>query len=218
MKNLRLWTVTLLLAAPLFLAITQQGEADSDRPSVDTNGMVRLVYFLPSNRPARPDRVAALRQLIKDAQQFYADEMHRHGFGGKTFTIETDKDGEPLVHQVNGKFTEEYYYKKLTDPKVWEEIREHFDNSLQHVYFITIDLSNEVLNEGESCGLGGVVFRPSKGGVRFRHRDITKGEEVMGGFALIPASGHCFERFGLTAHELGHAFGLGPRFPGRRSQ
>ena len=31
----------------------------------------------------RPDRVAALRQLIKDAQQFYADEMDRHGFRQK---------------------------------------------------------------------------------------------------------------------------------------
>ena len=39
--------------------------------SAPTNGMVRLVYFLPNDRPARPDRVAALRQLIKDAQQFF---------------------------------------------------------------------------------------------------------------------------------------------------
>ena len=85
MKKLRLWVFVLLLASTLFLAIAQQGKADSDRPSVNTNGMVRLVYFLPNDRPARPDRVAALRQLIKDAQQFYADEMHKHGFGSKTF-------------------------------------------------------------------------------------------------------------------------------------
>ena len=93
-----------LLASALFMAITRQGEADSDRPSVNTNGMVRVIYFLPNDRPARPDRVAALRQLIKDTQQFYADEMHRHGFGRKTFTIEADADGEPLIHQIDGKF------------------------------------------------------------------------------------------------------------------
>ena len=215
MKKLRLWAFTFLLASTLFLAITQlradpEGEADSDRSSINTNGMVRVVYFLPSNRPARPDRVTALRQLIKDAQQFYADEMNRHGWGEKTFTVETDADGETPVHQVNGKFKEDYYYKKFTDWKVWEEIREHFANNLQHIYFVAIDYSSEDLNEGESSGLAGLIFRPSGGGGRFslRGRDETQGEEVLGGFALIPSHGHYFERLGLTAHEIGHAFGL----------
>ena len=161
---------------------------------------VRLVYFLPNDRPARPDRVSALRQLIKDAQQFYADEMQRHGFGRKTFTIETDEDGEPLVHRVDGRFNEDYYYNPLTDFKVWDEFFEHFDD-LQHVYFIAIDLSSELLNGGDSCGLAGVSFHPSgRGASSFsfgtgavRHRDETQGEEVRGGTAIIPVSGVCFE-------------------------
>ena len=187
-------------------------------PSVRTNGMVRLVYLFPNDRPARPDRVAALRQLIKDAQQFFADEMHKHGFGQKTFPIETDENGEPLVHQVNGKFREEYYYSEnLTDFTVWEELLEHFDGAdLQHVYFVAIDLSSESLNEGTACGLGGVSFYPAQGDIGFgpagkaklRNRYITTGEEGLGGSALIPASGDCFEKLGVTVHELGHAFGL----------
>ena len=165
MKKLRLWAVTLLLASTLFLAPTQQGKTDSNRPAIDTNGMVRLVYFLPNDRPARPDRMAALQQLIKDAQQFYADEMHRHEFGRKTFTVETDNNGEPLVHQINGKFREEYYYsEELTDSSVWAELIEHFDeDDLQHVYFIAIDLSYQALNAGKSGGLGGAIFFLSKG-------------------------------------------------------
>ena len=145
MKKLRFWAFTFLLASALFLAITQQGKTDSDRPSINTNGMVRLVYFLPNDRPHRPDRVTALRQLIKDAQQFYADEMHRHGFGGKTFTIETDNNGEPVAHQIDGKFSDNYYYTGTTDFKVWDELVEHFaaPDALQHVYFIAIDLSYE---------------------------------------------------------------------------
>ena len=75
-------------------------------------GMVRLIYFLPSDRPARPDRITALRQLIKDTQEFFADQMEHHGFGRKTFTFETDKDGEPVVHRVDGKFKEDYYYEE----------------------------------------------------------------------------------------------------------
>ena len=197
--------------------VTVEFDSRLPRPAINTNGMVRLVYFLPNDRPARPDRVAALSQLIKEAQQFYAAEMHRHGFGQKTFTIETDTNGEPLVHQVNGKFTEEHYYNSSTDYTVWREIREHFDESdLQHVYFIAIDLSSESLSGGGVGGLGGVSFYPVAGSMAFdpdgriytRSRDITIGEEVHGGFALIPAHGHNFARLGLTVHEIGHAFSM----------
>ena len=210
MKLLQLLAFTFLLAQTLFIAI--EGHADSNRPSINANGMVRTVYFLPNDRPTRPDRVAALRQLIKDAQQFYADEMDRHGFGRKTFTIETDEDGEPTVHQINGKFREEYYYKEnLADFAVWGELLEHFDGAdLQHVYFIAIDLSYESLG-----GLGGAIFYPTQGDIGFgpagkaklRHRHITMGEELLGGFALISAPAG-FERLGVTVHELGHAFAL----------
>ena len=197
----------------------------SPRPTINTNGMVRLVYFVPSDRPVRPDRTAALRQLIEDAQQFYADEMHRHGLGRKAFTVETDNNGEPWVHQINGKFREDYYYSEnLTDFAVGEELLEHFDgDDLQHVYFIAIDLSSESLSEGAG-GLGSTIFYPASGdfglggGAKRRHRDITLGEELLGGFAIIPAHGHNFERLGLTVHELGHAFGLAHDFrQGRHS-
>ena len=172
---------------------------------------VRVIYFLPNDRPARPDRIEALRQLIKEAQAFFADEMQRHGFGRKTFTIETDEDGEPFVHHIDGKFTEYYYSEPLIDFKIWEEVFAHFDD-FQHVYFIAIDMSSELIDGG----LGGPMFFPSNidqpvfsfGSVSVRHRDITEGEELLGGSAIIPASGPRFERLGLTAHELGHAFGL----------
>ena len=159
--------------------------------------------------------------------------MEHHGFGRKTFNIETDANGTPVVHRLNGKFNENYYNKhdqKNPEEQIWQEIVEHFDD-FQHVYFIAIDVSAEVLGRGGgACGLGGahyfttfhdaygfVPFAP--GGLALRHRDFTEGEEVLGGSAVIPASGPCFEDnqgflhpLRATTHELAHAFGLGHDF------
>ena len=211
MKRIQFFTFILLLTSVLLLPI-RTAIAQSEE---NTNSIVRLVYFLPNDRPTRPERVIAFRQLTKDAQQFYADEIEHHGYGKKTFTVETDKNGEPVVHHIDGKFTEEHYYKEDTGWKVWTEIREHF-NDPQHLYFVAIDLSHEVIHGGQSCGEGGPnFFPPGEERVRGRIRDIMQGEEVVGGFALIPVSGHCFgnnketpHQWGATLHELGHAFGL----------
>lgn len=200
MKN----NISIILLIPLLILLfsphsfTQEALSD---PSV------RLVYLLPSDRTARPDRIVALQQLIKDAQAFYADQMAAHGYGRKTFRIETDADGEPVVHRFNGKFKAAYYYEGFSDHKVWEEFGSQLDD-LQHVYFIVIDLDNEDLNEGDSCGLASISFFANDGMVRLRNRHITPGEKSIGGFSLVPASGRCFDRFGVTLHELGHAFGL----------
>ena len=183
---------------------------------------VRLIYFLPKDRPPRPERITALKQLIKDTQEFYADEMERHGYGRKTFRVETDRSGEPIVHRFNGRFNERHYYEPVTDFKIWEEFFPEITDS-QHVYLIAIDQSYELLNGGDSCGLGQVTFFPLHadtdwffGSTAVRHRHETPGEEVLGGSAIIPASGHCFfddvytqnHPLRVTIHELAHTFGL----------
>ena len=66
-----------------------------DRP------IVRLIYIRPSDRGPEPGIDAKIIRVVKEAQQFFANEMERHGFGRKTFLIETDADGKPLVHHVN---------------------------------------------------------------------------------------------------------------------
>ena len=161
---------------------------DSFQETEQEQGMVRLIYFLPRGRPARSDRVAALQQLIQDTQQFFVQEMERHGFGGKTFTFETDGRGKAVVHHVNGRFNDAHYRKETT-PKVLEEIDSQFDQS-RNIYLIAVDISTEQIDV--FCGQGG-----------------DRGPR--GGHALLPASGPCFN-VPLTAHELGHAFGLSHDF------
>lgn len=95
---------------------------------VQQQEMVRIIYFLPNDRPARPERVAALRDLIRETQLFFADEMQRHGYGRKTFNVETNASGKPLIHHFDGKFEDAYYHKN-TPSKVWEEITEQIDSN-----------------------------------------------------------------------------------------
>ena len=150
--------------------------------------MVRLIYFLPSDRSPQQDIDTRIDTLIRDVQQFYANEMGRHGFGRKTFTFETDTTGKTVVHRVDGKFTDSYY-RQDTFHKVWEEIREQFYTP-QNIYFIAIDSSNERVGHrhNEVCGVG-------------------ESHGASGGHVLIPASGDCFN-LRTAAHELRHAFGL----------
>ena len=73
-------------------------------PSVQSplhRSMVRLIYILPSDRVPEPGIDAKIIRIVKEAQQFFANEMERHGFGRKTFLIETDATGTPLVHHIN---------------------------------------------------------------------------------------------------------------------
>ena len=196
-------------------------------PSIDTNGKVRLVYFVPSNRSARSDAILRLRNFITEAQQFFANEMERHGYGRKTFTIETDNKGQPIVHQIRGKFEEDYYnFNPTKNPEValWEELVAHFDD-LHHVFFVLMGNRRELIGK-DACGIGGpsyftsqvkrygYVSKNSQGGFALRHRDFTPGDQLWGGMCMLPDSPNCFgdgtdnSFWGATLHELGHTLGI----------
>ena len=151
--------------------------------------MVRLIYFLPSDRSPQPDIDEKFDNLIKEAQETFAGQMDYYGFSRKTFQFETDATGKAVVHHVTGKFKDEYYHNQSR--KVWEEIDQHFDKST-NIYLAALDTSTEDL-DGSACGYGGP-------------------HGAFGGTVLIPASGQCFEEVDVTVHELGHAFGLGHDF------
>ena len=153
--------------------------------STHQRDIVRLIYFLPSDRSPQPDIDEKFDKLIKEAQQIFAGQMDHYGFGRKTFRFETEATGRAVVHHVKGKFNDEYYQSQAG--KVWEEIDEHFDIST-NIYLAALDTSTKAL-DGFACGYGGPYG-------------------TSGGTVLIPVSGWCFEEIDVTVHELGHAFGL----------
>ena len=145
---------------------------------------VRMIYFLPNDRPYRAEIVQKMKDEIRNIQTFYRDQMRAHGHGDMTFRFETDAQGEPLVHRVDGQHPDSHYL----DDRIWGNVRDEvgqvFDLSANNVYFIVIDNSKNAITTGRTAGVGS--------GERNR------------GYALVP---HGFS-WQIAAHELGHAFGL----------
>ncbi|MDE0683209.1 MAG: hypothetical protein OXI63_09870 [Candidatus Poribacteria bacterium] len=162
--------------------------------------IVRLIYFLPSDRAAQPDITEKLDKLIKEIQQFYADQMAHYGFGRKTFTFEKNEDGSAKVYLVEGQYTDKYYLKG-TSGKIRKEINEKFDAS-KDVHLIAVDISSERINLQRE----GVI---AVGGLTPVGLDYKKGLwGARAGGAIVPASGDDGFNWETIAHELGHAFGL----------
>ena len=155
---------------------------------------VRLIYFLPKDRTPQQDIDAKMDELIKNVQLSFEEMMEYHGFGARTFALETDATGKAVVHHVKGKFNDEYYHTDTFRKVIDEETDEQFDRS-KNIYLVVLDVSDATIDG--YCGQGS-----------------SEGPE--GGAALIPAPNSARQRergwscfnVDVTAHEVGHAFGL----------
>ena len=146
---------------------------------------VRLIYFLPKGHAPSLNIDEKIDPLIKDVQELYADQMELHGFGRKTFRLETDKTGRVVVHRVNGKFRDSHYagdsQVHYMCERIAPEVSQQFDAS-NNIYLIVTDFTQS---------LGGYAL----------------GEFIVTTPNLDPK-----DDFIMTAHELGHSFGLGHDF------
>ena len=150
---------------------------------------VRMIYFLPNDRPFRASVVDSMKRTIRQIQTFYGEQMQAHGYGYKTFAVESDASGEPIVHRLDGQYPDSHYLDN-TSTKVPDEFQQAFDRDA-NIYLIVVDNSNSAIgtSRGKAGGTG-----------------ISRGK--VGGHALV----HGAFSFRTAAHELGHAFGLNHDF------
>ena len=150
--------------------------------------VVRLIYFLPSDRSPQRGINSNFDKLIRDVQKAYAGQMDYYGYGYKTFRLETDEAGKAVVHRLEGKFNDGHYHIDTWN-RVLDEVDEHFDRSV-NIYVAAIDIGSQRIGGSGSkvCGRGGP-------------------DGAFGGTVIVPASGDCFDH-DVVVHELGHAFGL----------
>ncbi len=172
-----------LLCLMILCFITDSIYAQDSRP------IVRIIYFLPANTQPQKDIDAKLNRLIKNVQKFFADEMERNGFGRKTFLFEADAKGNAVVHHFPGKLRASAgSYGGESGNRAYfavrEEVHKKYDTS-QHIYFLFPEFSYQVI------GAPGVA-------------NIGNGN---GGLAMT--NNQAYDAIPLTAHEIGHVFGLG---------
>ena len=177
MKRNAFWLATFLAA--VFLSTKTAGMPQA--LNVGKPRAVRLLYFLPNNRQFRAEVVQKMKEDIQRIQTFYAQQMQAHGYENNTFQFESNAQGTPIVHRVDGEYSDNSYLPG--DQKIVEEIEQLFDIR-KNIYWIILDTS--------AAGLGGQI------------QGIGRRVSKNGGYALVPDAFHWTE----AAHELGHAFGL----------
>ena len=98
-----------LLLIVLTIFFTTRGTSYGADLNVGEPRTVRMIYFLPNDRPFRADVVQKMKDQMLALQTFFAEQMQAHGYGKKTFRFETDAKGEPKVHRVDGQYADSYY-------------------------------------------------------------------------------------------------------------
>ena len=179
----RLLVLILVITVPTLVCV--EHVAYSQNLDIGEPRTVRMIYFLPNDRPFQANVVQKMKDEMRNLQTFFAEQMQAHGHGNITFQYETDAKGEPVVHRVDGRYPDSYYVAK--NGGYWEELEQKFDMWGHNIYFIVWDNSTGRIAEGVG-GTGG-------GGKSYGNPTVTSG------FG-----------FGIAAHELAHAFGLGHDF------
>lgn len=199
---------------------------------------VGIGYVIPSNRTEQTGAVDNLSSAMSRIQAWYGEQMDRYGFGPKTFRLESDSRGAPLVNVISTAKTDEQMRSDLWGNTINAASAGGLSPwALDHVY-VLIPEAHQQQPDGSIVGgfAGGASFGSgSDGGVSVLGSDVlfrlssamllnndTYAGKIVPEFGPYPMvqdiSFPWFEQNtfssiassvqGAMAHELGHAFGL----------
>lgn len=162
---------------------------------------VRVIYVEPRPPTAQETRyrekVAELDALFREVQTFFADELARHGYPRRTFSIRSDADGRIRVDRLMLEHELPFYQQ----PGAFQQLRDELSSSgLRPV----IDYGSQInIGEGEIT-----VWILDVPGLLADNMEYFCG--VGNGLTLqgwVYISDNCLTAW-LLAYELGRAFGL----------
>lgn len=178
MNFIRKYRLSLYILTLISCVLATRSDAD----------VVRTIYLKAADMPTPAEQeIDSIRDIMIKTQQFYRNEMLRHGYGAKTFALEVDTQNNVIVHVVNGKnnlvtYTDNYAIEK--------ELPDHLKGQLTFAHEINVIF------------IAGLV-KIGSGAINF----TTCHENACKQTTLIPAA-NAQARSVFTAHEIGHAFGL----------
>ena len=155
---------------------------------------VETVYFMPTDSEDKSDELD-LNGIMKSIQSTYEFEMNRHGFHGKTFQLETDKNGKVVVHKVRGDKNKLFYNTVDTLSIVQDELEIKGYDNRQSIYAIVM-AGMDSLNGGTAAGLA----------VAYPFGAWFNNSEYYGYYVVVDGTKQETER--ILRHELAHTFGL----------
>ena len=205
----------LLALAALFLPLTTLHA--QEKPPAPARPLLRLVYFIPTDRTPEPDYPARLDRVMTEVQRFYRTGMDQNGHGPLTFELDRDPAGALRFHEVRAKGPMRDYGRSASS-KVRREVKEALARQNLDIDRETVVIFQLLLawdgDKAEEIGpyVGGGNARSGTAWVyddkRLDPRLLPSKEP--GGYYHRPCSLGQFNThyIGGVAHELGHALGL----------
>jgi hypothetical protein len=192
-----------------------------NHPSLPTaqpnRGVLRVVYFVPSDRQPEANFRERLDRVMTHVQQFYRQGMVDNGHGELSFELERDLEGGLQIYTVWGQKPMRHYHRQTYD-NVRNEVKKALARQgieADHETMIIFQLLLE-WQQGQAREIGPYVGCGNAGsGTAWVYDDAKLDAQHLascaaGGYYGQPCSLGEFNShyIGGVAHELGHAFGL----------
>ncbi len=156
--------------------------------------VVQTIYFQPTDSEDNSDALD-IDNMMKSIQDTYRNEMDRHGFGDKTFELETNKEGEVVLHKVKGD-RDKAHYSFNTGSIVIKELENKGYND-KHTFYNVIMAGMRTVQGG-----AGGTARARPWGAWFGN-----GDSQYSGYCISTEKDRDRTEQ-IIRHELGHLFGL----------